>query len=203
MLASAEPVLRDIAWPLALAIAWVAGEFGHRWLRLPRISTYGIVGFVLAASQGGFLPDPGAGPIALLADVAFGLILFELGYRINMGWMRANPWLGVSSVAEAGATFAAVFLVSKWFGMSLVPTLLLSAIAMSTSPAAVVRVANELRCSGQVTERTLHLSAFNCVLAVVVFKFVVGYWVLSGDGGIFQALWSSVVVLVVSAGIGA
>lgn len=203
MLKMVVPVLGDIAWPLALAIAWVAGEFGHRWLRLPRISTYGIVGFALAASQGGFLPDPGAGPVALLADVAFGLILFELGYRINMGWVRANPWLGVSSVVEAGATFAAVFLVSKWFGMSLVPTLLLSAIAMSTSPAAVVRVANELRCSGQVTERTLHLSAFNCVLAVVVFKFVVGYWVLSGSGGVFQAIWSSVVVLLVSAGLGA
>lgn len=199
----AEPVLRDIAWPLALAIAWIAGELGHRWLRLPRICSYGIVGFALAASQGGLLAAPAAKPIALLADVAFGLILFELGYRINLGWLRTNPWLGVTSLVEAGATFVAVFLVSRWFGMSLVPSLLLSAIAMSTSPAAVVRVANELRCSGQVTERTLHLSAFNSVLAVVVFKFVVGYWVLAGSGGAFQAIWSSIVVLVVSAGLGA
>jgi Kef-type K+ transport system membrane component KefB len=199
----AEPVLRDIAWPLALAVAWVAGELGQRWLRLPRISSYGIVGFALAASQGGFLPNPSAGPIALLADVAFGLILFELGYRINMGWLHANRWLGVSSVVEAAATFAAVFFVCKTFAVPLVPSLLLSSLAMATSPAGVVRVANELRCSGQVTERSLHLSAFNCVLAVVVFKFVVGYWVLAGTGGVFQAVWSSVVVLVVSAGLGA
>jgi Kef-type K+ transport system membrane component KefB len=203
MLKMGVPMLGDIAWPLALAVAWVAGELGHRWLRLPRISSYGIVGFALAAPQGGFLPDPSAGPIALLADVAFGLILFELGYRINMGWVRNNPWLGVSSLAESAATFIAVFLVSKSFDMPLVSTLLLSSIAMATSPAAVVRVANELRSSGQTTERTLHLAAFNCVLAVVVFKFVVGYWVLSGSGGIFQAIWSSVVVLIVSAGLGA
>lgn len=199
----AEPLLRDIAWPLALAVAWVAGELGQRWLRLPRISSYGIVGFALAASQGGFLPNPAAGPVGLLADVAFGLILFELGYRINMGWLRANPWLGVSSVAEAAATFVAVFFVCKAFAVPLVPALLLSSLAMATSPAGVVRVANELRCSGQATERSLHLSAFNCVLAVVVFKFVVGYWVLAGSGGIFQAIWSSVVVLAVSAGLGA
>jgi Kef-type K+ transport system membrane component KefB len=120
-----------------------------------------------------------------------------------MDWVRANPWLGVSSVVEATATFAAVFFVGKWFSVPLMPTLLLSAIAMATSPAAVVRVANELRCSGQVTERTLHLSAFNCVLAVVVFKIIIGYWVLAGSGGIFSALWNSLVVLVVSAGLGA
>ena len=204
MLGTISPVvIRDIAWPLALAVAWVAGEFGHRWLRMPRVSIYGIVGFILAANQGAFLPDPAAGPVAFLADIAFGLILFELGYRINMGWLRANPWLGVSSIVEAGATFFAVFAVGEWFGMSLVSTLLLSALAMSTSPASVVRVANELRCSGQVTERTMHLSAFNCVLAVVVFKFVVGYWVLSESGGVFDAIWTSVVVLVVSAGLGA
>lgn len=199
----AEPALRDIAWPLALAIAWVAGETAHRWLRLPRISTYGLVGFLLAAGQGGLFANPPGRPIALLADVAFGLILFELGYRINLGWLRANPWLGASSIVESAATFAAVLIVGTSFGMPLVPSLLLAAIAMATSPAAVVRVANELRSSGQVTERTLHLSAFNCVLAVVVFKFVVGFWVLEGSGGFFQAIWSSVVVLVVSAGLGA
>jgi Kef-type K+ transport system membrane component KefB len=197
------PVIGDIAWPLALAIAWVAGEFSHRWFRLPRISTYGIIGFVLAVGQGGFLRDSSAGYFALLADVAFGLILFELGYRINMGWARANPWLSLTSIVEAAATFAAVFLVARMFAVATVPALMLSAIAMATSPAAVVRVANELRCSGQVTERTLHLSAFNCVFAVIVFKVIVGYWMLSGSGGIFMALWNSLVVLVVSAGLGA
>jgi hypothetical protein len=42
-------------------------------------------------------------PPLLLADLAFGLILFELGYRINLRWLRTNPWIGVSSLAEAGA----------------------------------------------------------------------------------------------------
>lgn len=197
------PELGDIAWPLALAVAWLAGEYGHRWLRLPRISSYGIVGFALAAAQGGFLPNPSQGPALLLAEVAFGLILFELGYRINLGWLAANPWLGASSIVEATATFAAVFLVGRAFDVPLVSALLLAAIAMATSPAGVVRVANDLRSSGQVTERALHHAAFNCVLAVVVFRFVVGYWVLASSGGLFQAIWSSIVVLTVSAGLGA
>ena len=36
----------------------------------------------------------------MLADVAFGLILFELGYRINLRWLRTNPWIGVSGLVE-------------------------------------------------------------------------------------------------------
>ncbi|MBL0142834.1 MAG: cation:proton antiporter [Betaproteobacteria bacterium] len=203
MFDNVDSVLTNIAWPVALAIAWVAGEFGHRWARLPRISSYGIAGFAMAASQGGFLPDPSGSPIALLADVAFGLILFELGYRINLKWLRANPWLGATSLVEAGGTFAAVFLVARLFGAPLVPSLLLASLAMSTSPAAVLRVVNEVGGSGQVTERTLHLSAFNCVLAVIMFKAIVGYWVLASAGSVFQALWSSVVVVLVSAGLGA
>lgn len=196
-------LLADMAWPAAIAIAWVAGEVGNRWLSLPRISSYGIAGFIMAMSQGGFLADPSGGPVALLANFAFALILFELGYRINLRWLRTNPWLGVTSVVEATGTFVAVFMLAQVFEVPVVASLLLAALAMSTSPAAVLRVANELKSSGQATERLLHLSAFNCVLAVVVFKAVVGYWILANDGSVFHVIWNSLVVVAVSAGIGA
>jgi Kef-type K+ transport system membrane component KefB len=203
MIEALTNLMSQIAWPLALAIAWLAGELGHRWLALPRISSYGIAGFLMAASQGGFLPDPRGGPAALLADVAFSLILFELGYRINLAWLRTNPWLLVTGIAESYFSFYVVFLITQVLSVPLLPALLLSSLAMSTSPAAVLRVVNEVRSSGQVTERTLHLSAFNCVLALVAFKAVVGYSVLSSAGSAFQAIWSSLVVVLVSAGLGA
>lgn len=38
----------ELAWPLAVLLAWLAGEFIHRWTRLPRISVYGLVGFLCA-----------------------------------------------------------------------------------------------------------------------------------------------------------
>jgi Kef-type K+ transport system membrane component KefB len=60
-----------------------------------------------------------------------------------------------------------------------------------------------LNSSGQVTDRTLHLSAFNCVLAVIAFKIVMGYGALSGAGSVFVAFWNSLVVLLVSASLGA
>lgn len=196
-------MLTSLAWPVAIAVAWFAGEAGYRWFSLPRISSYGVAGFVMAASQGGFLANPSGGPVVLFANFAFSLILFELGYRINLGWLRADPWLGVTSIVEAAGTFAAVFMLTRAFAVPMVPSLVLAALAMSTSPAAVLRVVNELSSSGQVTERLLHLSAFNCVLGAVVFKAVVGYSILISAGSLFHVIWNSLIVVAVSAGIGA
>lgn len=197
------PIVADLAWPFALVIAWVAGEFGHRWTGLPRLSFYGLAGFLLANAQSGFLPQETGGTIMLLANVAFGLILFEFGYRINLRWLRTNPWIGATGLLEAIGTFAAVYMVAQWYGMSMMTALLLASLAMSTSPATVMRIVNEQRSSGQVTERVLHLSAINCILAVFTFKVIVGFWVFQSSGSFWQATWNSLVMLSVSAALGA
>ncbi len=44
-------LLTSLAWPLAIALAWLAGEFGQRWTGLPRISFYGLVGFALGSAM--------------------------------------------------------------------------------------------------------------------------------------------------------
>lgn len=196
-------ILTNLAWPVAICIAWLAGEFGKRWTGLPRISFYGIVGFALGATQIGVLPPTGAGPALVLADVAFGLILFELGYRINLRWLRTNPWFGMAALVEALGTFAAVYFVANAFGTSTMTALMLASLAMSTSPATVVRIVNEQRSSGQVTERVLHLSAINCVLAVFTFNIIVGFWIFRSSDDIGDATLSSLVALLMSATLGA
>ncbi len=196
-------ILNNLAWPFAITLAWLAGEFGQRWTGLPRISFYGLVGFLLAAPQLQVLPPPGAGTVLLLADVAFGLILFELGYRINLRWLHTNPWIGAASLLEAGLTFVAVYLVAAAFGTPPLSALMLASLSMATSPATVVRVINEQKSSGQVTERALHLCALNCVLAVFAFNATVGLWIFRTSEDVGDALWNSLVVLAISAFSGA
>ncbi|HEY0844917.1 MAG TPA: cation:proton antiporter [Noviherbaspirillum sp.] len=197
------PISAQLAWPFAIAVAWLAGEFGHRLTGLPRISFYGLIGFLFGNVSSGILPDSANDTFILLADIAFGLILFELGYRINLHWLRTNPWIAVTGVVEAVATFIVVYLVAGLFGTPTMGALLLASLAMSTSPAGILRVLNEQRSSGQVTERILHLSAMNCVLAVFTFKVIVGIGIFQTSGSILSAAWSSLVVLAVSAGLGA
>ncbi len=193
----------ELAWPCAMLLAWLAGEFVHRWTKLPRISVYGLVGFLLAQAMPDLLVPDGSSQVTLLANIAFGLILFEFGYRINLRWLRVNPWIAVSGLAESALTFGAVFAIAYWQGMPPLTALLLASLAMSTSPAGVLRVINEERSSGQVTERLLHLVAMNCVLALFVFKVVVGFWVFQTSGSLTQAVSRSVIELLASAVLGA
>lgn len=196
------PPVGELAWPLVIALAWLAGEVAQRW-KLPRVTTYALVGFAFGRAipgASGIAVSPGS---SLLASIAFGLLLFEFGYRINLRWLRINPWLGATGLLEALATFAAVYALARWWGSPNLTALLLASLSISTSPAALMRVINEQRSSGQVTERILHLSALNCVVAVFAFKVIVGFWTFESSGNLGLAFFNSFVVLAVSGALGA
>lgn len=194
--------IADLVWPFSMAIAWILGELVYRAVGLPRITIYALTGFLLSHAQAGLLPLPGESAAMLFANIAFGLILFEFGYRINLRWLRANPWIGVSGLVEATATFAAVFAVAEIAGMATLPAMLLASLAMASSPAEILRVVNEQRSAGQVTERALHLSALNCVLAVFVFNIIVGLWTFQHSGSLLGAVSNSIVLLLASGALG-
>lgn len=193
----------QLAWPLALVLSWMVGDLAHRWTGIPRISIYGLAGFLA-----GNLALKVQGPIdhstyLPLASLAFGLILFELGYRINLRWLRANPWILAISLLESGATFVAVWLAARAFGAPPIGSGLLAALAMATSPAGLLRVLNEEGAAGQVSERAMHLAALNCVLAVFVFNVIVAVKVFETSGDLLHAAGATLLVLGVSGLLGA
>ena len=183
-----------VAWPVMMLCAWLAGEWAFRRWGLPRVCAYGVVGLVLAGV--GASRDVAA-PVALgfMANVALALTLFELGYRVNPRWFRHNPWVLVAGIAQAAFSFGAVFWVAGLFGVPVNHRLVLAALSVATSPAAVMRVTHELRSAGQVTERLLHLCALNCLMAVLLLKLVVGYWHLETSGDLSRAAFNSVYVI--------
>lgn len=192
-------IASDLAWPFAIGLAWLAGEYGHRQTGLPRICFYSMVGFGLAQTQAGLLPPAGAGSMLVMANVAFGLILFELGYRINLRWLSSNPWIALAGLVSSSATFGVVYALATGFGAGAVSALLLAALAMSTSPATVLCVINEVRSAGQVTERVTHLAALNCVLAVFAFNVIVSLRMVDGPAGLLETAARSFGMLLASA----
>ena len=186
-----------VAWPLMLLAAWSAGEYVFRHWKLPRVCAYGVVGLVLG---GAGLSQNVASHAAqgFLANVALSLTLFELGYRVNPRWFRHNPWVLAAGIAQALLTFGAVFWVAGHFGVKLDHRLVLAALCVATSPAAVMRVTHELHSAGQVTERLFHLCALNCLIAVLLLKMVVGYWHLETSGDLGKAAFDSIYVIALS-----
>lgn len=191
-----------VAWPLMLLAAWLAGEWVFRHWKLPRVCAYGVVGLLF----GGIGLSQHSAPHAALgfmANVALALTLFELGYRINPRWFRHNPWVLAAGIAQALLTFGAVFWVAGVFEVPTDHRLVLAALCVATSPAAVMRVTHELRSAGQVTERLLHLCALNCLIAVLLLKLVVGYWHLETSGDLGKAAFNSIYVIGLSLAAGA
>ncbi len=144
------------------------GELVHRVLRLPRIAGYVLIGLALGESGIGVVNRQVAREATVFIDIGLGLILFELGQRLDLNWLRRDRWFAATAVAECTLTFGCIFLALIHFGIQPVYAAVAAAIGISTSPAVVMLVAQELRAEGQVTERALNLVAINSVAAVVL-----------------------------------
>jgi Kef-type K+ transport system membrane component KefB len=167
-----------------LLVAMLAGEAMRRWLRVPRILGYLIVGAVLGPQATGLVDANTLREFRVLVDIAVGLLLFELGQRVDLGWLRRNPWLPVASVLEAGMAFVAVFATMILLGARPVVATAIGVLAMATSPAVVMTVVKDLRGQGQVTERILLFTALNTVYAVVGMALVFGWLQLERSRGL-------------------
>jgi Kef-type K+ transport system membrane component KefB len=160
---------------LTIVLAGLIGEIAYRRFLLPRVVGYALVGTVIA-SFGLGIAGSGINPsLRLIVDLALALLLFELGCRIDLSWLRRNPWLLATSLAEAALTFVVVRTALVWAGLEPQAATPAAAIAIATSPAVVMRVASEFRASGQVTERLIVLSGLNTLYAVLATKFVLGW----------------------------
>jgi Kef-type K+ transport system membrane component KefB len=202
MVFEAGRIFALVGWPALLLAAWLAGEIAHRGLGVPRVCAYALAGIVSSALADTHTTPETAAALSFLANFALGLFLFELGHRINLRWLVTNPWILASGIAESLLTFAVVRWIALAMGQPESIALVLGALSVATSPAALMRVANDLRCSGQVTERALHLCAINCLLSVLLMKGAIGYWQLLASGSLGSAAWNSIAILAVSVGCG-
>lgn len=159
---------------LLLVVAPLAGEAVYRLLRWPRIVGYTLVGLVASASSFDTSGLDLSEDFRHALEVALAVLLFELGSRIHLSWLRENPWLIATSLAEAGLTFILVLGMGHYLGLGVGSSVAVAAVCMVSSPAVVMRVTAELNARGQVSERLLLLSALNTIYAVVAVQVLLG-----------------------------
>jgi Kef-type K+ transport system membrane component KefB len=185
-----------LGWPGALSIALLslvaalAGQAAAR-ARVPRLVGYTLAGLAFGVLTFGLAQLGAAAIDESEADLALGiasaLILFDLGQRVSWGWLKRNPTLLAQSLADAVVTFGAGFFVLHAFGLSPLASALTAAIGIATSPAVVLAVTRETRAQGQITERTLLLTALNCTYAVVLSTLMLA-WVHVESRGVLD-IW--------------
>jgi hypothetical protein len=152
---------------LILLAGLLGGEFARRALALPKITGFVLIGLLLGPSGADWLDRSLVEASDTALDFAVGLVLFELGQRLDLRWLRRDRWLAVTGIAEAGLSFACMYFVLLWFGIEPLFAAFAAAVGMATSPAVVLLVAKEMKAEGQVTERALCLTAMNGVIAFI------------------------------------
>ena len=163
----------------------LGGELARRALGLPRIVGYVLAGVLLGPQVSGVLGPGALGNARVLIDLSLGLIVFELGHRLDFQWLRRNRWLFAAAIAESVFSFGAIFATLTAFGFAPLLAASAAAIGTATSPAVVLLVAHELRAAGQVTERMLLLTAVNSVFAYVALTLLLPFLHLQ-----HEAAWS-------------
>ncbi len=155
-----------------LVVGALAGEAIARLTRWPRVVGYTLAGW--AAALGGFgITMPLANSARVLIDMALALLLFEIGSRVRLRWLRNNPGLLATSALESLVAAVAVYAALIALGQAPMVAAACAVLAIPASAAVAGRVAHEIGAEGQVTQRMTYLTALNTlygVLALVVLK---------------------------------
>jgi Kef-type K+ transport system membrane component KefB len=174
------PPFPDRADPLALfslllVSGLILGELLFRRLKLPRIVGYTIAGTLFGPSLIGWITVESLAVARPLADTALGLLMLEIGRRLDLRWLRHNPALLRTAAAEASLSFVAIFAYATLLvGLSPAWSGAAAAITMASAPAVVLLTAEETRAQGQVALRTVLFTSLNCAISFVVFAVVLG-----------------------------
>jgi Kef-type K+ transport system membrane component KefB len=157
----------------AIGVILIAGLLGGRlvtrFLSIPAIIGYVLAGLLIGPGGFNLISTADLNDIGLLVDLAIGMVVFELGRRIDYKWLLREKWLFATGLIISVSIFVALFGLLTAFGVSKLVASMVAAISMATSPAVTLNVVRESKAEGQVSERMLNIVAIGNSLAFIVF----------------------------------
>ena len=194
--------LPTVLWSLLLAVAAASGHLVQRYMGMPKVVGYSMVGTVvgLAGFEGALWPLQGI-PLFLL-ELGVAIVLFEAGGRLPLRWFRHNPRVLLQSILESALTYFGVFWTLHWLGVPDPVANPIALMAIVASPAVLSRVIMDTRASGPVTERAMTLATLNTFYALALGYAQAGL-LERGPAGLMTKLYPVLVVLGLSFVVGA
>lgn len=168
---------------LILVAGLLAGEAVQRWLHIPRLTGYVAAGVALGPGGLGLLDRAGLDQAQPLFEIGLGLILFELGSRLDYQWLRRNPWLLATGIVESALSFSLIYIALSFFPIQPAHAAIAAAIGMATAPSVLLLVVHDQRAEGPLTELAVNLTALNNVFAVVTVTTLLAHLHLEYDAG--------------------
>src|SRR5574340_906917 len=191
------PINGFIVFGLLLLAGLCGGRLAATTRVLPAITGYIATGFLLGPGGLGWLDEPLLAQARVIAEFSLGLIVFDLGRRLDLGWARHDRWLLPMGLAESVVSFAAMFALLHLVGG--IDTL--EAAVAATIGIAVLLPFIEARAEGaswNPVARSLWIVAGSFLLGYVAFRVLglLARWVGKSPGPQFILTVGAIIVTV-------
>lgn len=163
----ASPVL---VFGLLLMFGVAGGIVANRLRWMPTITAFMLLGTITGPYGIGIISKTMLYESHLLIDIALGLILYRLGSILHPMDMLRSKRLMLTSFLESFLSFLFVFLLLSALSGDIVLPIVVAAIAVSSSPAVLVHVADEVGATGPLIDRAKSLVAINNVFSFLIFS---------------------------------
>ncbi|MCK6410847.1 MAG: cation:proton antiporter [Azonexus sp.] len=160
---------------LLLVAGLLLGEWLHRHWGWPKVVGYVLAGILCGPSLLGWISIEALVQARPIADAALGLLMLEVGRRLDLGWWWRSRELLRSTGYDIGLSFLLIFLFS-WLLIGLSPawSAATAAVTMASAPAVVLLTIEEAKGQGQVSERILLHTAVGSAASFFAFTVVLG-----------------------------
>lgn len=155
---------------LCLVCGVAGGMVANRISWMPTITAFMLLGLAIGPSGLHLISKPMLAEASIFIDIALGLIIYKLGTMLHPYAMIHSRRLMTIAVAEGILSYVLVFMTARFFGLETLVAAIIAAISVSSSPAVLVHVAEEMRAKGPVSYRAKSLVAVNNLLAFLLFS---------------------------------
>ena len=159
-----------------VALMLLSGELAARVLcpilRVPEISVHLLCGLLLGPTGVGMISFQNMPGLSELTDLTIGLVLFELARRVDLAWLLRERWALTTAIVQFVSGFLGIAILFSQLGFDAFESMIAASIGATTSPIVVLRITQETRAQGQVTERLLHAVVIQCLLGVLTFSLI-------------------------------
>ena len=160
---------------LLLVVGLLIGEWLRAHFGWPKVIGYVLAGTVFGPSLLGWISIEALAQIRPVADAALGLLMLEIGRRLDLHWLFHNKELLRATLGDITLSFLLIFIFA-YAVVGLIPAwaAAAAAVTMASAPAVVLITVEESSAQGQVTERIILHTALGSAAAFVVFAVVLG-----------------------------
>lgn len=179
--------------------------------KLPNVTGYLLGGLLIGPILGllgvHVIPESAFEELHVISQIALGFIAFSIGTEFQLSYFKRVGKLPiVIATLESFFAIVVVFVTLIAFGNDVRFSLVLSAIAAATAPAATIMVIKQYKAKGEVTENLLSVVAIDDATAIVFFGLFVAVAKAignaSGDINLAWMISKPFVEIVMSLGIG-